>query len=1098
MSNNMEFDKNSQGPNKGVSGYLENSLAKNRVNRFAFGSGDNQESGFLNEAVKNADALIQKIKEIEKELGGANKVTESMTKTQEKAYERSKSDAKLLSDTMKEIQRTGSLSQAELNQLIKDNEKVSKDAVKILTNLINSMDKSSSSNIKRQKELIEQTNLVIQKQNEQISKSKQDMKELNQELKDTQDTFTKGLGNTLKNTGETLGKWSAILNLQNISNNAMEQNARSKLAIMNEVNKQFGFTSNGQFESFKNSLVGSLKDMNNEMGNIFNASDMRNYMSNLSKFGVTDTKMAQEQMKASIMGTKYLGVSVETQEMIFKYLKRTNNNDAINEHNRMIVGLLNSQLGVSKEQLDVLTQSTYSDMEAMRAAGVSEEAISNYKTTSAASKAALESINKGWGESFGTVLTDITSKPLTEITKQYGAIFGSSLLEARNTLFTTGDATKATEELLTSSQFRNILNQGNANAVQEVLSSFGFNNTEVANMVRYFQDSSNNKDWQTKISDALDSIKSTTDSDVENYIEKSTETTVLEEIQNKISTFTEKIPWKTTVGLANAAFGMYILGGGLNAIKGITNFFSSASSSGGIGGLFSKFLGKGSAVAETASSTGALAGTGGSGGLLASGGGLLLGAAAATALIAAINAGVQAANKSSLEHGEYAGAQAVKGTKWEGNNTVQALMTSTSTADDRSGFQNNWNNMTGGLGYFGAALFGGTAEKNKKLTQWMASSDTFGKGNEAAGNMAIWGLMMNQLGYFDSFQEGMKKAGLGDWSKSKPEDLAALLVENNWTKNNVESRGNSMISAGWKPYSSNGRMETFNFDPSKVGLENTEGYHKAGLDWVPRDNYKALLHKGEMILNEREANAYRNMFGIGGESDSSNSGTPSPIYTDYPWPMTAGWPRYPSSKKQHRGIDWGIPVNTPVGAAYGGRVVAVEKNNFGKSGYGNFVRILGDNGKYFRYGHLTKPLVEVGQTVTAGTSIGLSGNTGNSTGPHLHYQVDSGSSYTSDINPYPYITNGLFQTNGNIPSNNITSEASNMSAVNTLGARRYIPKSLSTGGIGGPEGVSQITSSVDGGFDRLISYLDSISREQNEQRALLEMYSISKGAESNY
>ena len=141
-----------------------------------------------------------------------------------------------------------------------------------------------------------------------------------------------------------------------------EQNARSIEKIQSDTMKQFGFTSNSQYWNFVDSLNNNLKSMNGNMGNLFNTDDIKQYMSNLSAFGITDTKMAQQQMKNSVIATKYLGVSAETQQLMFKYMKRTNNNDTIEKHNQMIVGLLQSQLGVSKEQLDVLSQKTYEDL----------------------------------------------------------------------------------------------------------------------------------------------------------------------------------------------------------------------------------------------------------------------------------------------------------------------------------------------------------------------------------------------------------------------------------------------------------------------------------------------------------------------------------------------------------------------------------------------------------------------------------------------------------------------------------------------------------------------------------------------------------------
>lgn len=89
------------------------------------------------------------------------------------------------------------------------------------------------------------------------------------------------------------------------------------------------------------------------------------------------------------------------------------------------------------------------------------------------------------------------------------------------------------------------------------------------------------------------------------------------------------------------------------------------------------------------------------------------------------------------------------------------------------------------------------------------------------------------------------------------------------------------------------------------------------------------------------------------------------------------------SHSGHVALDFGVPVGTPVKATLDGRVVYAGWND---QGYGNLVII--ENGPYRVYfAHLSKIPVKVGEKVTAGTIIGYSGNTGNSTGPHLHYEV---------------------------------------------------------------------------------------------------------------
>lgn len=91
----------------------------------------------------------------------------------------------------------------------------------------------------------------------------------------------------------------------------------------------------------------------------------------------------------------------------------------------------------------------------------------------------------------------------------------------------------------------------------------------------------------------------------------------------------------------------------------------------------------------------------------------------------------------------------------------------------------------------------------------------------------------------------------------------------------------------------------------------------------------------------------------------------------------------------HSGIDWAVPTGTPVAAAMAGTVLRAAWNAVnGRTGLGILLGHDGDRNTY--YGHLSKLLVSVGDTIAKGQTIGLSGNTGNSTGPHLHFETWSG------------------------------------------------------------------------------------------------------------
>ncbi len=88
----------------------------------------------------------------------------------------------------------------------------------------------------------------------------------------------------------------------------------------------------------------------------------------------------------------------------------------------------------------------------------------------------------------------------------------------------------------------------------------------------------------------------------------------------------------------------------------------------------------------------------------------------------------------------------------------------------------------------------------------------------------------------------------------------------------------------------------------------------------------------------------------------------------------------------YNAVDIGTPVGTPLLAAAAGEVI-ISKSSGYNGGYGKYVVIAHYNGTQTLYGHMSNPYVVVGQKVVQGQVIGLSGNTGKSTGPHVHFEV---------------------------------------------------------------------------------------------------------------
>lgn len=128
----------------------------------------------------------------------------------------------------------------------------------------------------------------------------------------------------------------------------------------------------------------------------------------------------------------------------------------------------------------------------------------------------------------------------------------------------------------------------------------------------------------------------------------------------------------------------------------------------------------------------------------------------------------------------------------------------------------------------------------------------------------------------------------------------------------------------------------------------------------------------------------------------------------------------------HRGIDIAMSRGTKVDANISGKVIAsgrAEDNDY-HSSYGNIVVIQDANNLKHIYAHLDKAVAKLGSTIEVGQQIGTVGSTGNSTGPHLHYEINKNGSVP--INPIDYLNNAK---SGTVSSTNYTAVETTLQAI---------------------------------------------------------------------
>jgi murein DD-endopeptidase MepM/ murein hydrolase activator NlpD len=219
------------------------------------------------------------------------------------------------------------------------------------------------------------------------------------------------------------------------------------------------------------------------------------------------------------------------------------------------------------------------------------------------------------------------------------------------------------------------------------------------------------------------------------------------------------------------------------------------------------------------------------------------------------------------------------------------------------------------------------------------------------------------------------------------------------------------VDGGWKKLYADNR-EAVGSDPSLIhpGLELSIG-GQAAKSSAPSSaqSQKPAQKSAEKPAAEKPAQKSTDAekASSSDSSDSSNTGTQSAGTTSgYTSPVaggTVGTPYHQSgsmwSSGYHTGTDFVVPTGTSLKAVGAGTVVSAGWGG----AYGNQVVIQLADGHYAQYAHLSALSVSAGQSVTAGQQVGLSGATGNVTGPHLHFEIRTTPDYGSDIDPIAFL-----------------------------------------------------------------------------------------------
>ena len=1092
--------------NKGITSAIDQAGYRREFNERVF-----SDTGYIQSSIKD---LQEQVSELEIVLSKSKE----LAKSEQTRYKNAVSNMKRLESQLQQMYKSQDVSSNELfstlNDSIKARQKAVDDLYKHYMNNEKELDKAG-------KEFVDKKIDYFAAKTRELKGVTEEINEASKKFNDSQKSFSDGMKETIKEATNTFKDLTNMFNLQSIAQNKYLEKANERYDIINKMNSQLGYDTDAATSAYNN-ISQAFTDFNNQMDNLYNMNDMKQYLKDSSQYGLLNNELLEKNLNSTLMAQKYMGASSDTLTSLYKYSRLTNNNDTIEKYNKTMIALQKEGIGVNKDMLNNMIQSNVEVSDVLTAAGLSGETLDQFNQERTVLNAQIQD---KYGQEYAEQINNLVDESIKKLATTEGEAqlaqmgIDPSSFKAE---VSQGDAQGLYDMVIKGITGRaNSWNSDDWSANLKFFNQLGLNTSDI-NAARKINEDGGINDLGPITDKVQEIIDNMNNGDTEQYVQDNTAISDNQKVLNAVSTNVENLvgSWDGYNKLATTFFVTALAGNVIQGISGIANLASSIKSAGGIKGLFTNFFGKGSSMVK---STEAIEGqmnlfnSGGSASgkalsaITTVGSGIALGTAAVAAIGGAIDKSISKNDKKNIE---------AANEKWEGTNLEDNISANTISGEATTNAKENNNffsdygaslhSVTTGIGSFFKKTFqndlaGMNANEYKLFRDNWQNREHNAEDTEKA--MLAWRLLLDSANRLSDIGTGESRA-----------DLKALVQSgkfgNEYLLNNyADYIVNNMNKAPYK-----------NKDERQTSID-WGNYHKAGLERVPKDNYKALLHKNEMVLNEKDADEYRailkekeknknvpgiitgNGFGTGGVIGGVEVGNYNENYVT-----------------NHSGLDlYFSKIGTPVGAAIGGSVVnskdittkpanysglsndgANNKYSGKYYSYGRYVEVLGDDGQKYIYAHLNERVANVGDRVEAGTLLGYSGTTGNSTGPHLHFEIrglGKGSAKHAK-----YYTHFVRDVNG-VPSgegtdtntSNTTGESTDTHvklATPTTTSRRAIP------GIGGSgldesntpksNGVDRIVNSVDGVSAKIIKYLDEIRQEQESQRSLIRAFSNSQ------